>query len=321
MSEKIEKQDEEEELLIAVEDDSEDEEDNLESKEPASKSDERIGASENEDEEDDDEDDENDTDEVRARRREERRERRKRQRDAKNRNQKELEFLRNRNEQLERRFSQVEIRQMQSEAQQIDSRLAKVQSDIRLADQVIAKGISANRGEDVVEAQKIRDQLLMEGGRLSNYKQQLSQTTRTAQQPKPQGPDPIVKDYASSFIEEHKWWDPKGGDEDSRIVSAIDNGLVKEGLDPRTQEYWDELDSRVRNRLPHRYSKKVEKKKGGPTFRSGGSERQLKKNEVYISPERKQAMIDAGVWDEPELRSRYLKRYAEYDRENKKSVR
>jgi hypothetical protein len=37
---------------------------------------------------------------------------------------------------------------------------------------------------------------------------------------------------------------------------------------------------------------------------------------VYISPERKQALIDAGVWDNADLRQRYIKRYAEYDRNN-----
>jgi len=48
-----------------------------------------------------------------------------------------------------------------------------------------------------------------------------------------------------------------------------------------------------------------------------GRERQLKKNEVYISPERKDAMVEAGVWDDPELRQRYLKQYATYDAEHR----
>ena len=41
------------------------------------------------------------------------------------------------------------------------------------------------------------------------------------------------------------------------------------------------------------------------------------RKEVYISPERKQALIEAGVWDDPVLRQKYVKRYAEYDRQNK----
>ena len=41
--------------------------------------------------------------------------------------------------------------------------------------------------------------------------------------------------------------------------------------------------------------------------------------EVYISPERKEALIEAGVWDDPVLRAKYVKRYSEYDRLNKKA--
>ena len=40
------------------------------------------------------------------------------------------------------------------------------------------------------------------------------------------------------------------------------------------------------------------------------------RREVYVSPERKQAMMDAGYWEDPELRKRMLKRYAEADRNN-----
>ena len=47
---------------------------------------------------------------------------------------------------------------------------------------------------------------------------------------------------------------------------------------------------------------------------AGAQDRPLKPNEVYISPERKEAMIEAGVWDDPETRQRYLKQYADYDR-------
>jgi hypothetical protein len=36
---------------------------------------------------------------------------------------------------------------------------------------------------------------------------------------------------------------------------------------------------------------------------------------VYISPERKEAMIEAGVWEDPVLRNKYLKSYATYDKE------
>ena len=38
------------------------------------------------------------------------------------------------------------------------------------------------------------------------------------------------------------------------------------------------------------------------------------KKEIYVTPERKQAMIDAGIWDDPVRRNQMLKAYASYDR-------
>ena len=39
------------------------------------------------------------------------------------------------------------------------------------------------------------------------------------------------------------------------------------------------------------------------------------RNQFLVSKERKDAMIEAGVWDNPELRKRYLKAYQAYDRD------
>lgn len=122
--------------------------------------------------------------------------------------------------------------------------------------------------------------------------------------------------------------DPSKGDEDSLIVSAIDTALAREGMDPETPEYWDELSKRVNARLPHRSNtgngkdttetagRGGKRQSRGPSFRTGGRERPLKANEVYISPARKEAMVEAGIWDDPEQRQRYLKQYASYDAEH-----
>jgi len=118
------------------------------------------------------------------------------------------------------------------------------------------------------------------------------------------------------------------------IVGAIDDMMVRDGWDPRTPEYYDELDNRVARRLPHLAQKGKggngadddldddpgdgggARKPGGPRFRVGGRERPLKSNEVHISRERREAMEEAGVWEDPVLRKNYLKRYAEWDKEH-----
>lgn len=281
------------------------------------------------DDEDDDEEDERlaaegdeDDQTKKERRRLERKSRRQRQKEARDRDKRELQFLRNRNENLERRFSELDARVGKSEMHQVDAVINKKKADIKLADQVIAKAISSGDGEAYAEAQNIRDGLRDELSRLTHAKQSMGQQQQ--QQP---APNPRLIEHATAWMEDHDWWDPSGGDPDSRRVSQLDAALVNEGLDPTTQDYWDELSRRVEEALPHRFSngagseqpqqqkKKKPASNKGPTFSTGGRERPLKKGEVYISPERRQAMEEAGVWDDPELRQKYLRAYAKYDTE------
>jgi len=297
---------EEEEDIIAIGDDEEPLEDDASDDEEES----RLGASEEDDEEDGEEDD--DEDGIKVRRRDERKTRRQRQKEAKQRNQTELTFLRSRNDQLERRFTDMESRMGAGEVQQIDAQINKIRSQIKLADQVIAKAVDQNKGSDLVEAQGIRDTLRQNLGRIEYAKNQLR--ARPAATNKV---DAELMGHAEKWISQNSWWDANGGDEDSAIVTAIDNALAKEGFDPRTAQYWKELDSRVKRRLPERFKGNGKRtSNGGPRFRTGGRERNLGKNEVYISADRKQAMVEAGAWEDPVLRQRMLKQYASYDRAN-----
>lgn len=261
---------------------------------------------------------EENVEQKRSRRREENRTRRQRQKKARERDKIELDFLRQRNEQLERKFSDIEKRVGATEQSNLDGRLNHLQQQIKLADDVLAKSVSAQNGEDFAEAQKIRDQLTRESNRLNYYKRSLSEKKETA----PQSTiDPRMAAYAKYWMEDNQWWDPQGRDEDSRIVTAIDNQMIREAYDPTTSEYWDELSRRVEKRLPHHFEKtggdqQSSKRSKGPQFATGGRERPLKKNEVYLSPERKQALEDAGVWDDPQLRNKYLRAYAQYDKAN-----
>lgn len=315
----VERKEEQEEELIPVGDGVEEEEQQLEDQEEEQEEqqdDERMGAGDEEEEEDG-------TEAKRAKRREERRTRKQRQREARERDNREMGFLRQRNEQLERRFSELDQRVGHSEVAQVDTRINDIKGKIKLADQVIAKSISQQDGDSYTEAQGIRDSLRDNLAQLEGAKQYMSQERAPAQA----GPDPRLMQHASNWMQDHNWWDPNGGDEDSRTVSRLDSQLINEGLDPTTPEYWDTLSDRVEEALPHRFEsdqgngqRRPRKKTGGgggPSFRTGGRERPLRKGEVYISPERKQAMIEAGVWEDPELRQKYLKSYQAYDSEHR----
>jgi hypothetical protein len=251
---------------------------------------------------------------IRERRRQEKQERKERRDKAIHRDKVELDFLRKRNDDLERRLSGIEQRTHQQDLSGIDAQIAHVANELQMADQVIAKAVEAGNGSDVTKAMQYRDQARERLAQLNVAKNQVAQARPT--QP---AIDDLTLMHAQNFMSENSWYDPQGRDEDSAIVLAIDAALVRDGYDPKSADYWDELKRRASRRLPERFSESAPRKpRGGPAVGSGREHAPATtRREVYISPERKQALIEAGVWDDPVLRAKYVKRYAEYDRQKR----
>lgn len=268
---------------------------------------------------------------IRERRRIEKLDRKKRRDEAISRDKLELSFLRKRNDDLERRLGSVEQRTHQADLSQFDVQINNARHEVDMAEKVIAKAVAAGNGDDVAQAMRYRDQAIQKANQLTFAKQNAAQQRPVAAPA--DGLDDMSMHYAKEFITENKWYDPKGNDEDSAIVLAIDGALHREGYKPDSEEYWDELRDRAARRLPERFkqtqrsndhgtdrddTRQQRQTRGGPTIGSGREHAPTStRNEVYISPERKQALIDAGVWDDPVLRQKYAKRYAEYDRNNR----
>jgi hypothetical protein len=261
---------------------------------------------------------------IQERRRQEKMMRKQRRDDARNRDQVELDFLRKRNDDLERRMSAQEHRAHSLDLSAFDGAISKAAQEAEMADRVIAKAVAAGNGEDVTQAMRYRDQAIARIQQLNFQKMQVAQ-----QRPQPQQIDDLTLHHAQEFIKENPWYDAQGRDEDSAIVIAIDQSLAKEGFNPQSADYWDELKRRAAKRLPERFdgdapkrsSERAESRReprGGPAVGSGREHAPTStRKEIYISPERKQALIEAGVWDDPVLRNRYVARYAEYDRQNR----
>lgn len=271
-----------------------------------------------------DEGDENDEEReaIRERRRLEKQERKERREQAIKRDKLELEFLRKRNDDLERRVSVQEQRAHQVDLSSFDAQIAHAANEAEMAERVIAKAVEAGNGADVTQALKYRDQAIQRVQQLQFAKQQAAQQRPAAQAPQI---DDMTMHYAKEFMSDNPWYDAQGRDEDSAIVIAIDQALAKDGYNPQSEEYWNELRKRAARRLPERFKsqnkpavREERTPRGGPAVGSGREHAPATtRKEIYISPERKQALIDAGVWDDPVLRMKYVKRYAEYDRSNK----
>jgi hypothetical protein len=273
---------------------------------------------------DEDEGDGNDPERaaIRERRRLEKVERKDRRDQAIKRDKLELDFLRKRNDDLERRVSVQEQRSHQVDLGGYDQAIAKASEEVDLAERVIAKAVEAGNGADVTQAMRYRDQAMQKAQQLQYAKQQAAQQRP---QPQTQQVDDLTMHYAKEFMSENPWYDSQGRDEDSAVVIAIDQSLSKDGFNPQTEEYWDELRKRTARRLPEKFKNQKTREvkeervaRGGPAVGSGREHAPATtRKEIYISPERKQALIDAGVWDDPILRKKYAQRYSEYDRANK----
>jgi len=272
---------------------------------------------------DDDEGDGNDSerDAIRERRRLEKQERKERRDQAIKRDKLELDFLRKRNDDLERRVSVQEQRAHQVDLSSYDQAIASANNEVEMAERVIAKAVEAGNGADVAQAMRYRDQSMQKAQQLQFAKQQAAQKS-----PQPQGQtiDDMTMHFAKEFMAENPWYDAQGRNEESAVVIAIDQSLAKDGFNPQTEEYWDELRKRAARRLPEKFKQQRESAReerttrGGPAIGSGREHAPAStRKEIYVSPERKQALIEAGVWDDPVLRMKYVRRYADYDRNNK----
>ena len=297
-----------------------------------------VTTKEGDDDEDDDQpedsrlsEDNEDREELRRKRREEKSDRAARRKQAIERDKTELNFLRQRNESLEKRMFEVEKSVVGNTISTIDDRITDTMAEVKAAERIMAKAIEAGNGEDAAKAMRIRDQAMQKVHQLQVHKHQQNQVAQDlhqqAQAPAPQaGPDPDVASFAQEWVSKNSWYDPNAKDEASKIVLAIDQSLVEAGYNPKTEAYWRELDKRVAKRLPEakgsgNYDDSQDEdrrgqRRGPPVGSSRDQAPQSTRREVYISPERKQAMTDAGVWEDPVLRQRYLKQYAKWDREN-----
>ncbi len=259
-----------------------------------------------------------DTDAVREARREKQRDRKRKQRESRDRTIKDLDDTkaalaeeRRQRTAMEERLARLEGTTVENRKVAIDDKLSEAKRHLASIDDVIAKAIEAGNGEDVVAAQRLRDSTRDFMADLEGQKKQLA---TPAERPT----DTRIAALASQWKGDNaSWYD--GANEESRIANAIEAGLAAEGFDPATVIYWKELTTRTAKRLngaaPVAAQTTTTPRKEPPPM---GATREhapaSTRTEVYVTPERKQAMQEAGIWDDPVRRARVLKQYAEHDR-------
>lgn len=250
------------------------------------------------------------------RNRETRTKRRQVQKAAKERSQQEIAYLRQQNAELLKRMSAVEGNALNQNAAGVTQQMQQALAEARQAEAIMARAIEAGNGEDVTAALRLRDEARDRANQLAAYKERVEAAAKQAVAPRV---DPRVQSYAQQWLEANPWYDPSARDEDSAVTKAIDDRMVRDGWDPASPEYWHELTRRVAERINTASdndggSERTPRRKAPPTGNTREFAPTSTRNEVVVTPERKQAMIDAGAWDDPVARKRLLKAYQEYDR-------
>jgi hypothetical protein len=232
-----------------------------------------------------------------------------------------ISALERRNEELARRLAQVENTAVGFQFAQIDRHIEDEATRVEYAKMKMTQAAQAG---NVAEQVEYMEQFHEAKNRLAQAQMLRQRHLEEAKNPRNNVPTPMaetVQRNASDWLNKNTWYDPSGKDTDSRIAKIIDSDLAGEGWDPADPEYWDELDNRLKERLPHRYTGKqggARNRRGGTSSgRSDVSGSPVAKNTMTLSRERVQALKDAGMWDDPTKRAKAIRRYADFDRNNK----
>lgn len=230
-----------------------------------------------------------------------------------------LQHLERKNQELMERLSVVERKTHSADLARIDKAIEDQELRLQYAKMKVAEAATAADGNAMTDAQEMMYEARRQIESLSSLK-------KTAVQPSQnQGnvPDPRLQRLAANWMEKNDWYDPSGRDTDSKIAKQIDETLVAEGWNPTSQDYWEELDNRLHKYLPHKYNDSTDvrssTKRPRSVVTSSGRESvngSTNRNTFVLKPEQVRAMKDAGFWDDPDKRSKMIKRYAQEARNN-----
>ena len=182
------------------------------------------------------------------------------------------EAVKKQNEELQSRLSKLDT----TYVGEFDSR---VQSQSIAAKEAYRKAVEDNDVDAMYEAQQNISRIALEEARLNQIKQQREEQAKvqeangaapapappSATPPPPPNPDPKAEEWA----QKNTWF----GQDQTMTYAAF--GLHKqlieeEGFDATSDEYYTELDNRIRTEFPHKFQE-TQKKSSGPRVASAGT--------------------------------------------------
>ena len=153
----------------------------------------------------------------------------------------------------------------------------RVQSQAVAAKEAYRKAYEAGDADAMYEAQQAISKIALEEARLNQLKQEREEEAKKAEtngaapapaQPAPTAPPPKPDPRAEEWASKNEWF----GQDQTMTYAAfgIHKTLIEEeGIDPNTEEYYTELDNRIKTEFPHKFGET--KKSSGPRVASAGA--------------------------------------------------
>jgi hypothetical protein len=268
---------------------------------------------------------------LRAKRRLEKKNRREKARVEKDTLRSENSHLKSIVEQLSGQLGQMQQRVNNIDVNRIDKDLEEAATAYNYWNGVFEEAVKKADGAGARTAMEKAAEIRARGEQLFQLKQQAnnSQVVRPAV-------DPSVQSRVDSWRArpENAWYNPLQPDEDTEIALLVDKQVARAGFKPNTDEFWAELDRRLKKRLPHRYeadvsgggdpdedsdgarsaaasgapARRVASAGGGNAGSSGGAPK------FQLSAQRIEAMKQAGSWNDSKKRESQIRAFMAYDK-------
>ena len=189
----------------------------------------------------------------------------------------------------------AELETVRQKSQQLDtSLLNEATNRIKTQEQLINDRLrlAIDRGdvEGQISAQRELANLAVENERLRQAQirreyevEQSRKATMQPQTPAPAAP-PAPDRKATEWAEKNQWF---GQDEPMTFTAfSIHKNLVEiEGFDPTSDDYYAELDRRIRREFPHKFASSEPKQKPSPMVASAnGSQRAENRKQIKLTP-------------------------------------
>ena len=176
--------------------------------------------------------------------------------------------LREREEAL--RFAQIrdqEVRQLKQrlgngERAYIQEVTKAANTDLGVAKERLKQAYESGDAEKITDAQEALTEAKLRIKQYENFRPSLQEEDSGVQQTQqyqvPPAPQPVVDQKAEAWKEKNPWF---GADEEmTALALGLHEKLVRSGVDPRSDDYYDRVNATMRKRFPDYFNEEVEEK-------------------------------------------------------------